>query len=97
MARFNSVIHPEQRIRICAFLMANDEVAFSVLRESLAISESGLSKQVKVLVDAGYVRATKERGVSRPRTWIALTPLGRQATTEHLAALREIAAVVEPQ
>ncbi|TNC17205.1 helix-turn-helix domain-containing protein [Georgenia sp. 311] len=95
VAGFNAVIHPEQRIRICAFLLANEEAAFSVLRESLSISESGLSKQVKVLVDAGYVRATKERGVSRPRTWVALTAEGRRATVGHLAALREIAAVVE--
>lgn len=94
-ARFNPVIHPEQRIRICAFLLANEEVAFSVLRESLEISESGLSKQVKVLANAGYVRIAKERGVPRPRTWVALTAEGREATASHLAALREIAAVVE--
>ena len=93
-AGFNSTIHPEQRIRVCAFLMANEEVAFAVLREALGLSESAMSKQLKVLSQAGYVRVTKEKGVPRPRTWVALTAEGRQVTSGHLAALRDIAATV---
>lgn len=94
VSTFNSIIHPEQRIRICAFLLANEEVGFAVLRAALEMSESALSRQLKVLVEAGYVSLTKERGVPRPRTWVALTDPGRKATTDHLAALRELATSV---
>ena len=90
VAGFNSIIHPEQRILICAFLLANSEVAFSVLRQSLDMTDSGLSKQIKVLADAGYVSISKEGGVPRPRRWLALTPAGREATEANLAALRGI-------
>jgi hypothetical protein len=37
-----------------------------------------------VKVDKGYVG-------KRPRTWLSLTPAGRQAMTRHLEALRAIA------
>jgi len=47
-----------------------------------------------VLSQAGYVRVTKEKGAPRPRTWVALTAEGRQVTSGHLAALRDIAATV---
>ncbi|AZZ56904.1 transcriptional regulator [Rathayibacter iranicus] len=90
--RFDSVIHPEQRIRICAFLFPNDEVAFSVMREALGMSESALSRQVKILVEAGYVSMTRETGVPRPRSWVALTPEGRGATKGHLQALQQMVA-----
>lgn len=89
---FDPVIHPEPRLQICAFLLPSEEMAFSVLRTRLDISESSLSRQLKTLVDAGYVTSTKERGVPRPRTWVALTPRGRAAVHGHLAALNEIAA-----
>lgn len=93
--QFDSVIHPEQRMRICAFLAPNDEVAFSIVRETLDMSESALSRQVKILVEAGYVSVTKESGVPRPRSWMALTDEGRRAIKGHLQALQQLAADAE--
>lgn len=93
--RFDPVIHPEQRLRICAFLLPNEEVAFSVIREALGMSESAMSRQVKILVEAGYVSVTREIGVPRPRSWVALTPEGRRAMKGHLQALRQMVADIE--
>lgn len=87
---FDEVIHQSTRLRICAAAATGTAVEFSVLEEALAISTSLLSKQLKVLVDAGYVALDKRRGVGRPRTWVALTPAGRRAFEAHLAALRAI-------
>ncbi|WP_256463931.1 transcriptional regulator [Georgenia sp. TF02-10] len=55
------------------------------------MSESSLSRQLKTFVDAKYVVLTKERGVPRPKTWVALTDLGRSAVRGHLQALRDLA------
>lgn len=79
-------------MRICAFLLPNDEVAFTVLRDALGLSESALSRQLKVLAEAGFAVVVREKGVPRPRAWVALTPEGRSAVRGHLAALRDIAA-----
>lgn len=90
---FDDLIHVPTRLRLCAALEAATALEFAVLEEGLGISTSLLSKQLKVLVDAGYVRLEKRRQpVGRPRTWVALTASGRRAYRGHVAALREIIA-----
>ncbi len=89
-AKFNTLIHAENRLQVCAMLMLTVEVEFQVLREALAISDSVLSKHLKSLEEADYVHLIRRKHNSRPRTWAALTANGRQAYQEHLAALQAI-------
>jgi DNA-binding MarR family transcriptional regulator len=49
-----------------------------------------LSKQVSLLEEAGYVQVRKGYVGKRPRTWLALTPQGREAFQGHVAVLQEI-------
>ncbi|MFF6774204.1 transcriptional regulator [Streptomyces sp. NPDC012637] len=93
---FDEVIHPINRLRICSMLAPVDSLAFSVVRDELGLSDSVLSKQLKILQAAGYVKLTKEPLGSRTRAWIALTPEGRTALTAHLAHLRAIAEAANP-
>lgn len=90
--QFDPVIHPEPRLRICAFLLPVEEVAFGAIRDGLGYSDSMLSKHLRTLAESGYVVTTRESDVPRPRTWVALTSEGRTAAHGHLAALRELAA-----
>lgn len=96
MSGFDEVIHPVHRLQICSMLAAVESLEFSVLRDALGVSDSVLSKQVKVLQAAGYAEVTKGPMNSRPRTWPALTPAGREALAGHLAELRRIAALAQP-
>ncbi len=66
------------------------EVEFAVLRDTLALSDSLLSKQLAILGQAGYLRSRRAKRDSRQRVWLALTREGRAAFAEHVAALREI-------
>jgi DNA-binding PadR family transcriptional regulator len=43
-----------------------------------------LSKQSRVLEDAGYVEVRKGAAGRRPRTWFRLTAAGRHAVQGHL-------------
>jgi DNA-binding MarR family transcriptional regulator len=52
-----------------------------------------LSKHIKLLEDAGYVKLRKGSVNGRQRTWARLTSRGRQAFTAHVAALQEIASL----
>ncbi|WP_432507202.1 transcriptional regulator [Kineococcus arenarius] len=90
---FDEVVHAPNRLQICAMLAAVEALDFATVRQSLAISDSVLSKHVKVLADAGYVRTSKTPYGSRTRTWLALTDAGRTALEGHLAELRRIAAL----
>lgn len=93
--RFDEVIHSPVRLRICGLLRRIPEVEFGVVRDTLDVSDATLSKNLKVLGEAGYVAVRKERSPSRRDarrlTWIALTAAGRTALEGHLAALAEIA------
>ena len=53
------LIHAPVRLQICAILSAADEAEFALVREETGVSESVLSKQVKLLADAGYVTVRK--------------------------------------
>ncbi|GAB3451319.1 hypothetical protein GCM10027570_27720 [Streptomonospora sediminis] len=96
-AVFNEVIHPPNRLRLCAMLAAADSVEFGAARDTLGVSDSVLSKQVKILQSEGYVSSVKGPRNARTHTWLKLTRAGRIALDEHLAALRDIAGESRPR
>ena len=85
------LIHAPVRLQICAILAAADEAEFALVREETGVSESVLSKQVKLLEEAGYVAVRKATLASRQRTWLALTRAGRTAFAAHMQALTRLA------
>lgn len=84
------VIHPLNRLRICALLSAAREVEFGTVRRGLDMSPSSLSKQLAHLVSEEYVEQRRSRTDSR-RVWLSLTPLGRSRYEAHMEALRGLA------
>lgn len=90
---FDEVVHAPNRLQITAMLAPVEALEFGTVRHALSISDSVLSKHVKVLAEAGYVSAAKTPHGSRTRTWLSLTPAGHAALDGHLAELRRIAAM----
>lgn len=88
----NDVIHAPNRLRICAFLSAVEQAEFGVIRDMLGVADSVVSKQLKVLEDAGYLALTKPTGKGRVKTWACLTADGRAAYEGHVAALKALIA-----
>jgi DNA-binding MarR family transcriptional regulator len=88
---FDETIHAPNRLQICAMLASVDSVAFGIVRDTLGVSDPVLSKHIKVLQTAGYLKMAKAAEGSRTRTWLALTAAGRVALDGHLAELRRIA------
>ena len=89
--RLDEVLLNGVRLSIVAALDSVAKAEFSLLRETVEITDSALSKQVAVLEEAGYVQVEKGRVGRRPRTWLSITPVGAQAYRYHLRALRDIA------
>ncbi|TQV87238.1 transcriptional regulator [Aliikangiella coralliicola] len=87
---FDNLIHAPNRLQICAILAASAEIEFKVLRNELDVSDSVLSKHIKLLEEAGYVLLNKRADFGRQRTWLSLSSTGRAAFTEHVAALKQI-------
>lgn len=88
---FDELIHFPTRLRITAALATAAELEFSALEDSLGISTSLLSKQLKTLADAGYLVLEKRpQPFGRPRTWLRLTPAGKLAYLQHIEALKQL-------
>ncbi|GAA2023558.1 transcriptional regulator [Catenulispora yoronensis] len=87
---FDELIHAPTRLSLVAFLAATSWADFAVLRDSLTLSDSALSKQLTTLADAGYVEIRKSFVGKRPRTSARLTAEGRAAFEGHVLALQEI-------
>lgn len=89
--RLDPVIHPIARLSICALLASGaDWVEFAALRDAAQISDSVLSKQSRVLEDAGYLEIRKGAVGRRPRTWFRLTPEGHAAFQGHITWLQRV-------
>jgi len=88
------VIHAPNRLQMCCMLAAVDAMDFATVREALDVSESVLSKHVKTLEEAGYVKVRKAASGGRQRTWLSLSAPGRKALKGHLAALKAMMAGV---
>ena len=94
--QFDPVIHAPGRLQICAILSAADEAEFGMIRDAIGVSDSVLSKHLKQLEEAGYIRLRKQAHAGRQRTWLSLTPLGRDAFAAHVEELNRLAALVAP-
>lgn len=91
---FDPVIHAPGRLQICAILSGVDEAEFSMIRDAIRVSDSVLSKHLKQLEEAGYIKLTKAASDGRQRTWTSLTAPGRKAFAAHVAELQRLASVV---
>lgn len=89
--RLDDAFHSPARLQLAAFLSGCDEAVFGAVMERCQLSKSTLSKSVRALEDIGYLSARKGYHNRMPRTWLSLTPHGRQALGSHLTTLRQLA------
>jgi len=91
-ARFDDLIHAPTRLAIVSLLAAAEWADFKFIRDSASLSDSALSKQLATLEQAHYIEIRRGFVGKRPRTSARLTPAGRAAFEQHLAALQEMVA-----
>lgn len=87
----DTIIHAPGRLQICALLASASEAEFATLREAVGVSDSVMSKHLKLLEDAGYIAVRKATQNGRQRTWVSLTSAGRRAFVAHVAELNRLA------
>ena len=91
-ARGEALLHAPTRLAIVSLLAAAQWADFKYIRDELGLSDSALSKQLSILESAGYVQIRKRFVGKFPRTSASLSPAGRQAFEQHVAALQRIIA-----
>jgi len=88
----DELLHPV-RLSVVAALADVDRAQFGLVRDSVEVSDSALSKQVARLERAGYIAVEKGRVGRQARTWLRLTCVGITVYRRHLRALEAIATV----
>ncbi|WP_306747727.1 winged helix-turn-helix domain-containing protein [Saccharothrix yanglingensis] len=94
--RLDEVIHAPVRLSAMAALAAADRIAFGLLRDTVEVSDSLLSRHVLTLETAGYVEVVKGYEGKRPRTWLSLTDEGRAAFERYQRTLRALIDTTTP-
>jgi DNA-binding MarR family transcriptional regulator len=93
LSELNSLIHQPTRLRIMAALVSlepGEKVDFVFLRDLLELTDGNLSVHLQKLEEAGYVLIKKVFEGRRPKTWVSVTPEGRDAFSAHVDALEAI-------
>lgn len=93
--RLDNAVHQRTRLGLLTVLAGTKRVEFVFLRNVLDLTDGNLSRNLTVLDNAGNITVEKEPDGRRSRTWISITPAGRQALAEEVSALREIVQAVE--
>lgn len=87
-------IHPPKRLAVMAILDASASADFKFLKARLGVSDSDLSKQMRVLVEVGYVKATKSGMGPNSFASYTITRVGRRALARHITGLQALINVV---
>jgi DNA-binding transcriptional ArsR family regulator len=88
---FDPILHAPGRLQIGAILSRVDEAEFAMIRDAIKVSDSVLSKHLKQLEEAGYIKLTKAAQDGRQRTWISFSFAGKSAFKAHVAELQRLA------
>ncbi|MEW2358145.1 transcriptional regulator [Spirillospora sp. NPDC029432] len=91
------VIHSPARFSIMALLSSVERADFRFVRDTVQVSDSGLSQHLTTLDKAGYIEIRKGQAGRRTTTWLTATAAGKAAFTAHLETLNRIAATPAPE
>lgn len=67
---------------------------FGYIRDQVELSDSALSKQLKILDENGFLTTRRKVVQTRPRSWIELSEYGRSRLESHVNYLIEVSGVV---
>jgi DNA-binding MarR family transcriptional regulator len=85
---FDPLLHQAIRSKLVSQLIANDELPFKALKESLVVTDGNLSTHLSKLEKEGYVHIEKTFEGKRPKTVVHITTVGREAFETYIEALK---------
>ena len=88
--QLDRVIHEKGRLAIMSALAASPELAFTELRDLLAMTDGNLTTHIRALQEAGYVSVAKSYQNRRSLTTCSLTTAGRKAFADYVNLLEQI-------
>ena len=88
MKELDPLLHSQLRLAVMSILMNVEEADFVYLKEKTESTAGNLSVQLEKLSNAGYIAVEKGFLGRKPRTVCRITPQGRKAFEDYVAALK---------
>lgn len=82
-------MHSELRLAVMSVLAGVEEADFTYLKKQTGATSGNLSVQLDKLAAAGYITVEKGFKGKMPRTVCRISPQGRAAFENYVAALKE--------
>jgi len=90
ISKLNKAFESRIRIGIMSILMVNDRVEFSVLKDTLELTDGNLASHISALEKLKFIEVTKQFIGKKPNTSYIVTDTGKLAFNKHLDALENI-------
>ena len=85
---FDPLLHQAIRSKLVSLLIANDELPFKALKETLEVTDGNLSTHLSKLEKEDYVCIEKTFEGKRPKTVVHITKAGRKAFDTYIETLK---------
>ncbi len=82
------ILHSQLRLAIVSLLIGLEEAEFVYLKEKTKASAGNLSLQIDKLTSVGYIQVRKSFKGKYPVTLCKITPEGRDAFENYVAAIK---------
>ena len=88
--RFNGVFFEKTRLSIITLLYREEKMAFNTLKQRLAVTDGSLYTHLQKLIDAGYVKRSREMVGTGLQSVYRLSAEGAREFREYLAFLERM-------
>lgn len=78
------------RLGIMSVLMVNESVDFNAMKEYLGATDGNLASHIKALEADEFINVEKQFIGKKPNTKYNITPIGKKAFQDHIAALEKL-------
>ena len=78
------------RLGIMSVLMVNESVDFNTMKEFLGATDGNLASHIKALEADEFIAVEKQFIGKKPNTKYSITPTGKKAFQDHIAALEKL-------
>ena len=86
---FDPLLHQTVRSKLVSLLIANDELPFKALKESLGVTDGNLSTHLTKLEKEGYISIEKTFEGKRPKTVVKIAIKGKKAFSAYIDTLKK--------
>jgi DNA-binding PadR family transcriptional regulator len=90
LPELDPVVHGKLRLAVLSLLIGVEKADFTWLRDKTGSTDGNLGAQMLKLEEAGYISMEKRFAGRKPQTLYRITPAGRKALANYVAALKRL-------